>query len=98
MISGRNISALDQPQVLEYLFHPQKDYKPSCPQGAMDYFINVETGIQIGARFFLDEPLNPHILFFHGRDEIVSDYDNIGLSCDRFPTFSAMAKVVLPVP
>ena len=34
MISGRNVSVLDQPQVLEYLFHPQKNYKPGCPQGA----------------------------------------------------------------
>lgn len=84
MISGRNVSALDHPQVLEHLFHPRKDYQPRCPQGAMDFFVTVETGIQIGARFFLDEPRNPHILFFHGRDEMVSDYDHIGHSFNRY--------------
>ncbi len=83
MISGRNVSALDQPQVLEHLFHPRKDQQLSCPQGAIDRFITVEEEVRIGARFFLDEPLNPHILFFHGRDEIVSDYDDIGLSYNR---------------
>lgn len=84
MISGRNVSTLDQPQVLRHLFHPRKDYRPSCPQGAIDRFITVGEGVRIGARFFLDEPLNPHILFFHGKDEIVSDYDNIGLNYNRY--------------
>ncbi len=84
MISGRNVSALDQPQVLERLFHSRKDHQPSCPQGAIDHFIPVEEGVQIGARFFLGEPLYPHILFFHGRDEIVSDYNDIGLAYNRY--------------
>jgi pimeloyl-ACP methyl ester carboxylesterase len=84
MISGQNVSALDQPQVLERLFHSRKDNQPICPQGAIDHFITVEEGVRVGARFFLDESLNPHILFFHGRDEIVSDYNDIGLSYNRY--------------
>jgi len=80
---GHNVSALDHPKVLEHLFHPRKDYLAQ-PQHGIEYFIKVEVGIEIGARFFLSDPLNPHILFFHGRDEIVSDYNEVGNMYNRY--------------
>ncbi len=80
---GHDVSALDRSEVLQYLFHPRKDYKETLPDNAMDYFITVEEGIQIDTRFFLWEPTEPHILFFHGNGEIASDYDDIGLAYNR---------------
>jgi len=78
MISGCDVSALDQPEVLKYLFHPRKDHAQAVPQGAVDFFINVDPGVQLGARFYPADPEEPHILFFHGNGEIASDYDAIG--------------------
>lgn len=78
MISGCDVSALDQPEVLKYLFHPRKDHVQAVPQGAVDFFIPVEKGVQLGARFYPADPEEPHILFFHGNGEIASDYDAIG--------------------
>jgi len=83
MISGHDVSALDRPEVLQYLFHPRKECRQAPPEGAMDYFITVEEDVQIGARFFLWEPAEPHILFFHGNGEIISDYDSIGPAYNR---------------
>jgi pimeloyl-ACP methyl ester carboxylesterase len=72
------VSSLDQPAVLKYLFHPRKDHVQAASQGALDFFIPVEEGVQLGARFYPADPGEPHILFFHGNGEIASDYDAIG--------------------
>ena len=73
-----DVSALDRPEVLSRLFQPRKDPRPSPPNGALDFFISVDDGVQLHARFHLCDPTEPHILFFHGNGEIASDYDNIG--------------------
>lgn len=78
MITGHDVSALDRPEVLQYLFHPRKDHIQSPPQGATDFFISVDEGVRLGARFYPAEPKEPHLLFFHGNGEIASDYDAIG--------------------
>jgi pimeloyl-ACP methyl ester carboxylesterase len=78
MISGCDVSALDRPEVLAHLFHPRKDYAQTTPQGAIDFFITVEEGVELGARFYPGDPVEPHVLFFHGNGEIASDYDSIG--------------------
>jgi len=75
---GSGLSALDRTEVLERLFHPRKDSVKTAPEGAMDFFISVEEEVQLGARFYLSDPVEPHILFFHGNGEIASDYDGIG--------------------
>ena len=75
---GFDVSALDRPEVLKYLFHPRKDLVQAAPQDAVDFFIPVEEGVQLGARFYPADPEKPHILFFHGNGEIASDYDTIG--------------------
>lgn len=78
MITGHDVSALDRPEVLRYLFHPRKDQTHSAPQGATDFFITVEEGVQLGVRFYPADPKEPLVLFFHGNGEIASDYDTIG--------------------
>ena len=78
MFTRHDVSALDRKEVLQYLFHPRKDHCPSPPQGAIDFFIPVEEGVRLGARFYPAEPKEPHLLFFHGNGEIASDYDTIG--------------------
>jgi pimeloyl-ACP methyl ester carboxylesterase len=78
MISGCDVSALDRPEVLERLFHPRKDKAQTPPQGSVDFFISVDQGVQLGARFYPADPDEPHILFFHGNGEIASDYDTVG--------------------
>jgi len=78
MITGHDVSALDRPEVLQYLFHPRKEHIQALPQGAIDFFIPVEEGVRLGARFYPGQPQEPHLLFFHGNGEIASDYDTIG--------------------
>ncbi|MGD8917007.1 MAG: alpha/beta hydrolase [Syntrophobacterales bacterium] len=78
MITGHDVSALDRPEVLKYLFHPRKEQIQVLPQGSIDFFIPVEEGEKLGARFYPSEPKEPHLLFFHGNGEIASDYDTIG--------------------
>jgi pimeloyl-ACP methyl ester carboxylesterase len=78
MRTGYDVSALDQPEVLKYLFHPRKDHLQAVSQDGVDFFIPVEAEVQLGARFYPSDPEGPHILFFHGNGEIASDYDTIG--------------------
>ena len=84
MRTGCDVSSLDQPKVLKYLFHPRKDHVRAAPQGAVDFFIPVDQGVQLGARFYPADPEEPHILFFHGNGEIASDYDAIGPAYNNY--------------
>ena len=81
---GCDVSALDRPEVLQFLFHPRKDETGAPPQEAMDFSIHVEENVELKARFYLSDPSGAHILFFHGNREIASDYDNMGLRFNRF--------------
>jgi pimeloyl-ACP methyl ester carboxylesterase len=78
MRTGHDVSALDQPEVLKYLFHPRKDPVQAVSQDGVDFFIPVEKGVRLSARLYPADPEGPHILFFHGNGEIASDYDTIG--------------------
>ena len=78
MRAGCDVSSLDQPEVLKYLFHPRKDGVQAPPQDGVDFFIPIEKGVKLGVRFYPADPAGPHILFFHGNGEIASDYDTIG--------------------
>jgi pimeloyl-ACP methyl ester carboxylesterase len=72
-------SKLDQPGVLQTIFHPRLDALPvRPPHNAVDVTIPVDEGIQVHARIHLASKEDPNILFFHGNGEIVSDYDEIG--------------------
>jgi pimeloyl-ACP methyl ester carboxylesterase len=69
---------LDQPGVVQVLFHPRTEVNATPPPGAIDYEIAVEEDVSVGARFHVADTAAPNILFFHGNGEIVSDYDTIG--------------------
>lgn len=72
-------SKLDQPPVLQILFHPRREPDNTrTPANVFDSGIPVEEGVRVHARFHLAGPDEPNILFFHGNGEIVSDYDDIG--------------------
>jgi len=71
-------SKLDHPRALSCIFHPRRDVASGPPQDAVDHDIAVDAGVAIGCRFYLTDRTCPHILFFHGNGEIVSDYDDVG--------------------
>jgi pimeloyl-ACP methyl ester carboxylesterase len=77
--SALDYSKLDQPEILNIIFHPRRETTPSpLPPNAVDLGIAVDEGIRLSARFHLADKEDPNILFFHGNGEIVSDYDMIG--------------------
>jgi fermentation-respiration switch protein FrsA (DUF1100 family) len=85
-------AALDQPSVLERLFHPRPGWgAESSTIPAENLLIDVDERIRIGARFHAASKAAPTILFFHGNGEIVSDYDDLG------PVYSRMGINFLPV-
>ena len=57
-----------------FIFHPRKAYQQMVE---IDHLIEVEKGINVGARFHLNNPVAPTILFFHGNGEIAPEYDDI---------------------
>ena len=72
-------AVLDRPEVLQYLFHPRKEYDFPTVKGSYDdVLIPVEDDIMIGARLHMGAPDGVNILFFHGNGEIVSDYNELG--------------------
>ena len=75
----KNLTILDQPRVLKYLFHPRLDtsYRPG-KNNRYDLMIPVDKKIEVGASFHFVKNDAPLILFFHGNGEIVSDYDDFG--------------------
>ncbi|WP_020589994.1 alpha/beta hydrolase [Desulfobacter curvatus] len=70
-------AALDHPQVLQFLFHPRRDYTGKA-LSHKEHLIPVDQDIEVGAAFHLADPSFPNILFFHGNGEVVSDYDDLG--------------------
>jgi len=69
-------SALDRPELLQFVFYPRKDFT-APPPNATDHLIPVEKGVSISCRFYVHHRDSPSILFFHGNGEVVSDYDYI---------------------
>ncbi len=88
----RKYAALDQPQVLAFLFHPRHEYPgQAAPGAALDVSIPVAEEVTVGGRFHMAHPGGPNILFFHGNGEIVGDYDDLG------PIYNQMGVNFLPV-
>ena len=71
-------SGLDRPEVLQALFHPRIETVTTVTPSIIDFEIAVEESISVGGRFHMAGQDDPNILFFHGNDEIASDYDTIG--------------------
>jgi pimeloyl-ACP methyl ester carboxylesterase len=79
LTSEKSHAVLDGDDVGLFLFHPRKDYGSiKTSSNAKDVRIEVDPGVEIGARFHFSGPSCPNILFFHGNGEIVSDYDPLG--------------------
>ncbi len=75
---------LDQPQVLNALFHPRTELqrRPAVPPSC-DVMVPVDEKVNIGARFHLHSRKDPNLLFFHGNGEIVADYHELGTIYNR---------------
>lgn len=73
-----DFSALDQPEILAFIFHPRRESGRSVPDFASPMEVKTNDGTKIGIRLYLTDPEKPHILFFHGNGEIAEDYDDIG--------------------
>jgi uncharacterized protein len=73
------LSCFDRQEINSLIFYPRPDESVSPPAGSEDCLFSVEPDIRIGGRFYLADPLGPHLLFFHGNGEIASDYDEAGL-------------------
>lgn len=69
-------SILDQPSVLQVLFHPRRD-NSMIPVGVYAVSVEVEPGVNIGGRLYPAAPDAPAILYYHGNGEIAADYDII---------------------
>lgn len=76
-VSGR-YGKLDLPEVAAVMFHPRPELPGVEGSDGEAFSFAVAEGIEIGGRFHLAGPADPHILFFHGNGEIVADYDDIG--------------------
>lgn len=76
MADQLDYSVLDDPQLLQIIFHPTPDWSP-LPVGATDHSVHVEDNVFISARFYPINQTAPSILYFHGNGEVVSDYDMI---------------------
>jgi hypothetical protein len=78
-LSNKDYSLLDNPMVLNFLFHPRPGYGVlNASHSSHDILIPVEDPVVIGARFHINDKSDPNILFFHGNGEIVDDYDDLG--------------------
>jgi pimeloyl-ACP methyl ester carboxylesterase len=71
-----DLSPLDQPAVLDFIFYPRKDVRDP-PRNAYDLSVKVDLRVAISCRFYLGDSRWPWIFYFHGNGEVVSDYDEI---------------------
>ena len=69
-----DLSPLDQPAVLNFIFYPRMDFSDP-PRNAFDLSIPVDPQVAISCRLYLGDSTWPWILYFHGNGEVVSDYD-----------------------
>ncbi len=68
-----DLSFLDKPEILSFLFYPRKDfYSPGL--GSI-HFLEVGENIKIGCRFYLKDRDFPSLLYFHGNGETTGDYE-----------------------
>ncbi len=69
-------SALDRPEILNFVFYPRKSFSPA-PAGACDHLIEVDDDVVVSCRLYVQSSDLPTVLYFHGNGEGVSDYDGI---------------------
>ncbi|MBU0480420.1 MAG: alpha/beta hydrolase [Proteobacteria bacterium] len=78
-IVKQDYSVLDQPAVVQRLFHPRVERKNGTTEkNRVDVDIEVASGVTVGARYHLaEDPEGPNILMFHGNGETAADYDDL---------------------
>ena len=68
---------LDRPEFVQFIFYPRREHT-APPPNSTDFVIEVEQGVTITCRFYVNDVQSPSILLFHGNGEVVSDYNFIG--------------------
>ena len=76
MFTQPDYSALDRPEILQFIFYPRKDVT-RAPPNASDHFIPVDNEVSISCRFYTHSQNSPSIIYFYGNGEVASDYDYI---------------------
>ncbi len=90
--SKSDLSFLDTPEILRYVFHPRPERGISNVSSAvLSVMIPVGDEVTISGRFHMEQKESANILFFHGNGELASDYDDLG------PFFNQMGINFLPV-
>ena len=64
----------DREELLNFIFFPRQSFKDKDQK---DHLVDVQEGIEVGVRFFLNNKSFPNILFFHGNAELSQEYDDI---------------------
>lgn len=72
------LALLDDPKIVNMLFHPRTVAETAPPGNAINFNAEVEENLRIGCRIFPVAKDAPIIIFFHGNGEIVPDYNDIG--------------------
>jgi len=76
-----DISFLDRPEILFFLFHPVKTRpSPYVSEKMLNLSFLVDDEICVNGTIHLafDPETAPNVLFFHGNGEVVADYNDIG--------------------
>lgn len=76
MLKEPDYSFLDNPDILQFIFYPRRDWTPA-PPGARDSMAPVDPYVSISCRFYPSGRGSPAILYFHGNGEVACDYDFI---------------------
>jgi alpha-beta hydrolase superfamily lysophospholipase len=72
------LEALDRPEILQFVFHPRKDFFEISAANVIADIIPVDKTISISYCFYFSDKKWPNILFFHGNGETANDYEPIG--------------------
>ncbi|MHA1973329.1 MAG: alpha/beta hydrolase [Candidatus Hodarchaeales archaeon] len=76
----KEVTVLDDPQIIKFIFYPRRQSKGvKETEKSCTIKFNVDEGVDIGCRFYkTNNPKeSPNILLFHGNGEIAADYDPI---------------------
>jgi alpha-beta hydrolase superfamily lysophospholipase len=74
----RELSVLDKPEILAFIFYPRKDFADSPgADNIKTLLIPVDQDVSISCCFYPGDSKYSNILFFHGNGEIASDYEDV---------------------
>ncbi|MBF0381903.1 MAG: alpha/beta hydrolase [Magnetococcales bacterium] len=76
-MANNSDTLIDHPQVLQFLFHPRREFPMDPETKGVEVHIPVAKNISLAGRLFIAKPDSPVILFWHGNGEIAADYEDI---------------------